>query len=669
MNKRITIALAGNPNIGKTTLFNELTGSRYTVGNWAGVTVEKKEALFTYKNTEINLVDLPGTYSLSAFSLDESIARNYIVTENPDVILNLVDASNLERNLYLTLQLLELGKPVVLALNMMDMAAEKGLQIDIMGLSSLLGIPIIPIVASKKTGINDLLDHLVHPVYSHLVPTYQLTYSGFIESRITHITHLLKDTPLNASPRWIALKILEGDAGILALLPTDIQTKIINYTQNVISEHIKPSITDKKYEYISDIISKITTRSSSLTPSLTSKIDQVVTHKWLGIPLFAAIMFIIFYFTFNLVGNPLAGILELVFAYVTQSCSSLLTTLGVAPGLKALIVDGILSGVFGVLTFLPNIACLFIALTILEDTGYMARVAFIMDELMKTIGLNGKAIIPMLLGFGCNVPAIMGTRTIENEKDRFTSILINPFFSCSARLPIFTLFASAFFPGNEAIVIFSLYFLGIIVAILVAYIFKKTLFKSDGMPFIMELPSYHMPSFRHIASQVWEKVQGFLVKAGTIIFAASVVLWFMLNFNFNGPTGMTDSFGAVIGKAIAPIFAPLGFGNWQAALSLIAGVVGKEIVVSNMAIVYGLGGGGGDYLTSFHSTLTSTFTPLSAYSFLVFTLLYVPCIGTLGAVKRETNSYKWVAFSSIYQVMIAWLVSFMIINIGHLIGF
>ncbi len=667
MNKRITIALAGNPNIGKTTLFNELTGSRYTVGNWAGVTVEKKEALFTYKNTEINLVDLPGTYSLSAFSLDESIARNYIVTENPDVILNLVDASNLERNLYLTLQLLELGKPVVLALNMMDMAAEKGLHIDIVGLSARLGIPIIPIVASKKTGINDLLDHLVPPVYSHLVPTYQLTYSGFIESRITHITQLLKNTSLNASARWIALKILEGDAGILALLPTDIQTKIINYTQNVISEHIKPSITDKKYEYISDIISKITTRSSSLTPSLTSKIDQVVTHKWLGIPLFAAIMFIIFYFTFNLVGNPLAGILELVFAYVTQSCSSLLTTLGVAPGLKALIVDGILSGVFGVLTFLPNIACLFIALTILEDTGYMARVAFIMDELMKKIGLNGKAIIPMLLGFGCNVPAIMGTRTIENEEDRFTSILINPFFSCSARLPIFTLFASAFFPGNEAVIIFSLYFLGILVAILMAYIFKNTLFKSDGMPFIMELPSYHMPSFRHIASQVWEKVQGFLVKAGTIIFAASVILWFMLNFNFSGPTAMTDSFGAVIGRVIAPIFAPLGFGNWQAALSLIAGIVGKEIVVSNMAIVYGLGGG--DYLTSFHSTLTNTFTPLSAYSFLVFTLLYVPCIGTLGAVKRETNSYKWVAFSAIYQVVIAWLVCFMIINIGHLIGF
>ncbi|WP_069999874.1 ferrous iron transport protein B [Cellulosilyticum sp. I15G10I2] len=665
MNRRITIALAGNPNIGKTTLFNELTGSRYTVGNWAGVTVEKKESLFTYKNTEINLVDLPGTYSLSAFSLDESIARDYIVAENPDVILNLVDASNLERNLYLTLQLLELGKPVVLALNMMDMAAEKGIHIDIIKLSSLLGIPIVPIIASKKTGINELLDQLTHPLHSRLIPTYKILYSGLIESRITHITHLLKDVSLNVSPRWIALKILEGDMGILSLLPKELQVQIADYTQNVISEHIRPFITDKKYESIADIISKTTTVTLSTAPSVTYKIDQIVTSKWLGIPIFVAVMFIIFYFTFNLVGNPLAGVLEIVFSYITESCAGLLVILGVTPGLKALIVDGILSGVFGVLTFLPNIACLFIALTILEDTGYMARVAFIMDELMKKIGLNGKSIIPMLLGFGCNVPAIMGTRTIENEEDRFTSILINPFFSCSARLPIFTLFASAFFPGKEAVVIFSLYFLGIIVATLVAFIFKKTLFKSDGIPFIMELPSYHMPSFRHIASQVWEKVQGFLIKAGTIIFVASVVLWFILNFNFNGPSEMTSSLGAMIGKAIAPIFAPLGFGNWQAALSLIAGIVGKEIVVSNMAIVYGLGGS--DHLSGFQAALTNTFTPLSAYSFLVFTLLYVPCIGTLGAVKRETNSYRWVAFSAAYQVVIAWLVSFIIMNLGLLI--
>jgi len=667
MNTHITVALAGNPNIGKTTLFNVLTGSRYTVGNWAGVTVEKKESLITYKGTKINLVDLPGTYSLSAFSLDESIARNFIVTENPDIILNLVDASNLERNLYLTLQLLELGKPIVIALNMMDMAAEKGVVIDILKLSSLLGIKVIPIVASKKTGVNDLLTCIVDSSIHLSKPTYALTYSGLVEKQITHITHLLSGVSLNIPMRWISLKLLEGDAGVLNLLPERLQIAVTSHNTNVVSEDIQQSVTDKKYEYISDIIAQTVTTIPPEGFSVTQKIDRIVTNKWLGLPIFAAVMFAIFYFTFNLVGNPLTSVLVLLFGYVTSLSSDFLTVLGVVGWLKALIVDGILTGVFGVLTFLPNIACLFIGLTILEGTGYMARVAFIMDEFMKKIGLNGKSIIPMLLGFGCNVPAIMGTRTIENEQDRFTSILINPFFSCSARLPIFTLFASAFFPGSEALVIFSLYFLGIIVAILVAFIFKKTIFASDGMPFIMELPTYHMPSLSHVASQVWEKVQGFLIKAGTIIFVASIILWFVLNFNFSGPSDMANSLGASLGKLIAPIFGPLGFGNWQASLSLIAGIVGKEIVVSNMAIVYGLGSNMD--AASFHSALAATFTPLSAYAFLVFTLLYVPCIGTLGAIKRETNSYRWVVFSVVYQIGIAWFVAFLVASIGRLVGF
>ena len=667
MSRHITIALAGNPNIGKTTLFNVLTGSRYTVGNWAGVTVEKKEAHFVHRGTTINLVDLPGTYSLSALSLDESIARDFIIKDNPDVILNLVDASNLERNLYLTLQLLELGKPVIMALNMMDMAAQKGLIINTVKLSSLLGVPVVPIVASKKTGINILLDTLVNPSLSLHKPFYPLVYHYKVEQQITHISELISDLSLNVPPRWLALKILEGDQAALALLSEDLGNKINKVTTDNHFEEIRLAVTDKKYEYVSRIASETTTLSSPSAASMTQKIDRLVTNKWLGIPIFAAVMFAIFYFTFNLVGNPLAGILESFFAYVTNSAANLLETLGVASWLKALVIDGILSGVFGVLTFLPNIACLFIGLTILEDTGYMARVAFIMDELMKKIGLNGKSIIPMLLGFGCNVPAIMGTRTIENEKDRFTSILINPFFSCSARLPIFTLFASAFFPNKEALVIFSLYLLGILVAVLVAFIFKKTLFKSDGIPFIMELPSYHMPSFNHIASQVWEKVQGFLVKAGTIIFTASVVLWIVLNYNLSGPAEMSQSFGAGLGQMIAPFFAPLGFGNWQAALSLIAGVVGKEIVVSNMAIVYGLSDGVS--ALNFGKALSDSFTPLTAYTFLVFTLLYVPCIGTLGAIKRETNSYRWVMFSVVYQIGTAWLISFFVAGLGHLLGF
>lgn len=667
MNSQLTVALAGNPNIGKTTLFNALTGSNYTVGNWAGVTVEKKAGTFSYtsqnKNTSaITLVDLPGTYSLSALSLDESIARNYIIAENPDLILNLVDASNLERNLYLTMQLLELGRPVVMALNMMDVASSKGISIDIDALSKRLGIPIIPIIAAKNSGTSELLETLTS-INLLNKPNFNVSYSKEIEDSAKEIISLLSGHSLKAPERWVALKLIEGDEKVLELIPSSLLETLDQYTESETIETVREAITDTKYEVISEIVSECTQSSHQTKKTMTHKIDALLTHRIWGLPLFGLIMFGIFFFTFNLVGTPLTGLFESIFDQVLDLCNAGLSKLGIAPWLQSLVIDGALSGVLGVLTFLPNIACLFIALTILEDTGYMARVAFIMDELMKRLGLNGKSIIPMLLGFGCNVPAIMGTRTIENENDRMTSILINPFFSCSARLPIYTLFASAFFPGKEAIVIFSLYVLGIFIGLLAAFIFKHTLFKSDGMPFIMELPNYHMPSFKHVLTQVWEKVRGFLIKAGTTIFAFSVFLWFILNFNLSGPCDMADSLGATLGLWIAPLFAPLGFGNWQAALSLIAGVVGKEIVVSNMAIVYGVAGGSA---AAFNTALSAAFTPLSAYCFLVFTLLYVPCVGTLGAIKRETNSNKWMWFAIIYQIFIAWGVSFIIHTIGSL---
>lgn len=659
MSNHLTVALAGNPNIGKTTLLNALTGAKYSVGNWAGVTVEKKEAQFNYKNTSITLVDLPGTYSLSTYSIDESIARNYIVEENPDVVLNIVDASNLERNLYLTLQILELGKPVVIALNMMDAANKKGLHIDIKKLSTLLGIPIIPIVASKKEGLDALLDEVISPSTTVDSP---LTYSEPIENLISqvesHLTHL--SVPLTVPSRWVALKLLEKDPMITAKLPAELIGAFSHIDLDLVS-----LTADEKYEFISTIIEDVIQEPDEKKQTVTQKIDHIVTHKWLGIPIFALIMFSIFYFTFTLVGDPLKDLLTVGFDYLSGFIATILASLGIAEWMQSLIVDGILNGVFGVLSFLPNIACLFIALTILEDTGYMARVAFIMDQLMKKIGLNGKAIIPMLLGFGCSVPAIMGTRTLEDEKDRLTSIMINPFISCSARLPIYTLFASAFFPGKEAFVIFSLYFLGIVVALIVAFIFKRTLFKSDESPFIMELPPYHLPSLKNTSSQVWEKVRGFLVKAGTIIFAASAVLWLILNFNFSGPSDISNSIGASIGKLIAPLFAPLGFGTWQAALALITGVTAKEVVVSNMCIIYGIGAGATSEV--FASALSSTFTPLSAYSFLVFCLLYVPCIAAIGAIKRETNSIKWTLFAITYQTALAWLIAFVVYTLGNFI--
>lgn len=659
MSNHISVALAGNPNIGKTTLLNALTGAKYSVGNWAGVTVEKKEAHFNYKNTTITLVDLPGTYSLSSYSIDESIARNYIVEESPDVVLNIVDASNLERNLYLTLQILELGKPVVIALNMMDAANKKGIDIDIKKLSQLLNVPIIPIVASKKEGLDALLDNVISP---HIDLGLPLTYSDPIENLIAKAESHLTNTalPFDVPSRWIALKLLEQDSSVTSKLPQELVNIFPDVELDIVS-----LTTDEKYEFISNIIEHVIKQPNEHKKTTSQKIDSLVTNKWLGLPIFALIMFSIFYFTFNLVGNPLKDLLTVGFDQVAGIIAATLASLGIADWMQSLIVEGILNGVFGVLSFLPNIACLFIALTILEDTGYMARVAFIMDQFMKKIGLNGKAIIPMLLGFGCSVPAIMGTRTLEDENDRLTSIMINPFISCSARLPIYTLFASAFFPGKETIVIFSLYVLGILIALTVAFIFKRTLFKSDGTPFIMELPPYHLPSLKNTASQVWEKIRGFLVKAGTVIFAASAILWVILHFNFSGPSDISNSIGASLGKLLAPLFAPLGFGTWQATLALITGVTAKEVVVSNMFIIYGLGAGATP--AAFASALSSTFTPLSAYSFLVFCLLYVPCIAAIGAIKRETNSMKWTLFAITYQTAIAWLMAFLTYTIGNLI--
>ncbi|MFZ5969278.1 MAG: ferrous iron transport protein B [Bacillota bacterium] len=666
----ITVALAGNPNCGKTTLFNALTGSKQYVGNWPGVTVEKKEGKFKSKNHDMVIVDLPGTYSLSPYSMDEMIARNYIVEDAPDVVVNIVDASNIERNLYLSSQIMELGRPVVVALNMMDVAETRGVKIDVEKLSKLMGVPIVSIVASKKQGIEELMDMVAKVAKKEV--TYEPKFANYgddMEKRIEELTKSFKENPMLTKyhPRWLAVKILEEDETVLKLLHMDEQD-MAAAAETSSDDDMEAVIADKRYQFITEIISKSVKKPKDNVLTVSDKVDKVLTNKWLGLPIFALVMYGVFFFTFDLVGNRLLDMIDVFFAEtLTGWAAAGLESIGVSAWLQSLLVDGIIGGVGGVVVFLPNIACLFLAISILEDSGYMARVAFLMDRAMRKIGLSGKAFIPMILGFGCNAPAIMGTRTLEDEKDRLTAILINPFMSCSARLPVYTLFAAAFFPSQEKTVVFSLYALGVFVAIGIGLIFKNTLFKGDATPFVMELPPYRIPTVGGLAIHVWDRVKGFLIKAGTLIFGACMFLWFVLGFNFSGPAELTESIGAGIGKVFAPIFAPLGFGNWQAALSLITGILAKEVVVSNMSIIYGLGEEASSQ--AFAQALSGSFNQLTAYAFMVFVLLYTPCVATIAVIKRETNSWKWTGFSIAYQFGVAWFVSMLVYQIGRLLGF
>lgn len=656
--EQFTIALVGNPNSGKTTLFNLLTGSNHYVGNWAGVTVEKKTGRVTYQEQLIHLTDLPGIYSLSPYSLEERIARDYLLDEEADVVLNIVDASYLERNLYLTIQLIEMGKPVVVALNMMDEAAKKHIHIDVKGLSEALGVPVIPISALKKQGVKDLLSEVVKAHRSKAVYVSKaIVYQEALEAEVSRIQEVLP-TSSGAPKRWLALKLLERDETVAEMLQFDL---------NSLQEGGETRLSDGRYGFISKLVEDHVDMSQIKQDKLTDTLDKILLNRLLGLPIFGLIMFVMFYMTFN-VGGIFADYIDVFFSeQLGPFLTSALTQLEVANWMISLIVDGIIGGVGGILTFVPNIAILFILISILEDSGYMARVAYLMDFWMTKAGLNGKSFIPMILGFGCNVPAIMSTRTVENENDRLITILVNPFMSCGARFPVYVIFSGAFFPGAETLVTFSLYLLGIVIALICAFIFRRTLFKGEETFFIMEFPPFRFPSLRSLGIHVWERVQGYLTKAGTVILGASIVLWVILNFNLSGMTEVTHSFGAAIGGAIAPIFAPLGFGSWQAALSLLTGIVAKEIVVSNMMIVYGLA----DTATvgDFASLMGSTFTQLSAYAFMVFVLLYTPCVGVIGVIKRETNSWKWTIFSIVYQFMTAWFVALIVYQLGRLLGF
>ncbi len=670
------VALAGNPNCGKTTLFNALTGSNQYVGNWPGVTVEKKEGVAHLGEREITVVDLPGIYSLSPYSMEEIVARDFIIGESPDAVIDIVDATNLERNLYLTVQLLELERPLVLALNFMDEVKARGDQIDVERLSKELGVPVVPITAKTGEGLDELLQ--VAHRQMHLGVTYEPDdlYDEFTHDIHHRMGELIHDYAYaaNLPAHWASIKLLEGDDVVAKALnlPPDVQKKL----DGIIAEYEASSdlgdretlVADSRYKYIERVVhASVVKGKGAEGPTLTEKIDKIVTGRFTALPLFLCAMLVMFVITFGPFGSWLqdgvSALLELFSVWVEGT----LTGLGAPYVLISLICDGVISGVGGVLSFLPQIALLFFFLSFLEDSGYMSRAAFIMDRLLRRFGLSGKAFIPMLMGFGCSVPAIMGARTMENEKDRRMTILLIPFMSCSAKLPVYGLLSAAFFGPWAGLVVFGLYVIGMCTGILSGILFKHTLFAGEPAPFVLELPPYRFPSMENIASHVWQKVKGFLVKAGTLILAMSIVLWVLQSFDFS--LHMVDdpssSMLGTLGALIAPIFAPQGFGFWQAAVALLTGFVAKEMVVSSLSMFYGFS------LTAAGSTVAAAmtgFTPLSAFSMLVFILLYVPCVAATSTMAKELGSAKWTAFSVCWQLGVAYVVSLLVHTIGLALG-
>ena len=638
----INVGFAGNPNCGKTTLFNAYTGANLKVANWPGVTVEKKEGKTTYKGQEFKLIDLPGTYSLTSYTMEEKVTRECLMSDEVDVIVDVVDASCLERNLYLTLQLIELGKPVVLALNMMDVVEERGMEIDLHRLPEMLGIPAIPVSARKHS-------------------EYAMVYSDEIEDKIDLIiAEFRQKYPDMNNMRWHAIKMLEQDETVLKKYPVDLKWPD--------GQSYEKEIINQKYDFIEEVIEE-TLANKSEKEQRTDRIDRVMTGKWTGLPVFLAIMALVFFLTFT-IGDWLKGYFETGLELLTGAAGSALEAWGVAPALQSLLVDGIISGVGGILTFLPNIFILFLALAFLEDSGYMSRVAFVMDGIMGKLGLSGRAFLPMLLGFGCSVPAVMASRALEDNRDRLKTILITPFMSCSARLPIYVLFSSMFFGKYAMIACYSMYLLGIVVAIATAYILSKIDGSRAEHSLLIELPEYKTPNARTIAVYVWEKVKDYLTKAGTVIFLASIVMWLLLNFGPSGyVTDISESFGSIIGKAVVPVFRPLGLGYWQIIVALISGIAAKEVVVSSCSVLFGVnnitGGAGMEQLAALLGTMG--FGAANAYALMVFCLLYVPCTATIATINREVGSKKITFGIIMFQLVTAWVVSFIAYHIAGLV--
>ena len=703
----MTVALAGNPNSGKTTIFNNITGARQHVGNYAGVTVERREGFRRFQGQDLLLVDLPGTYSLTANSLDEIVARNVIIDEKPDLIVNILDASNLERNLYLALQLLELERPLVLALNMTDMAEKAGIRINSDVLRTRLGVPVVKLIGNRNQGTEELLQTVVESSKRTIYRPFSIDYGAKIEAAIVEVTEALQNlTHVKFPIRWLAVKLLENDTEVQASLlkieggsaVAAIVARVRKKTAVLLGEELEIAMAEARYRVVADIVAEFVDSSGRQEQTVSDRIDRVLTHRVLGLPLFFGIMWLLFNVVFT-VGEIPQGWIEDAVKWFSDLVSA-----NLAEGeLRSLLVDGIIGGVGSVLTFLPSILLLFFGIALLEDTGYMARAAFVMDRVMRAVGLHGKSFIPLLLGFGCSVPAVMGARTLENKSDRMVTILVSPLMSCSARLPVYTLLIAAFFSENVAgSVLFSIYFLGISLAILMALVFRKWMFPGASEPFIMEMPPYHLPTLRSIAIHMWERSILYLKKAGTLILAASILIWFITNYpanveyskDYDAAKGQITeqydevaakpllaqldqeqageklalSYAGQFGHFIEPVIKPLGF-DWKMGVGLVSAVAAKEVLVSTLATIYSVGDVEEDS-QSLQEALAAdaAFSPLVAFSLMVFTLIYSPCLAVLAVVRRETNSWKWPAFSFVYSTTLAWIMSFVVYQGGRLIG-
>ena len=663
-------ALAGNQNCGKTTLFNQLTGSNQHVGNFPGVTVERKEGhIRGVENATV--VDLPGIYSLSPYTSEEIVTRDFILNDHPDGLINIIDGTNIERNLYLTLQLLGLGIPTVLAVNMMDEVRKNGSTIDLKLLSKELGVPVVPIAANKNEGIDELIRQAVQVAEQQQRPVRQDFCSGAVHRAIHAVTHMIEDHAerIHVPPRFAATKLIEGDEPMLQQLrlsPNEIETieHFVIEMEGELDTDREAALADMRYAFIESLCAKaVVHKGESVGTRRSERIDELLTHKYLAIPIFFCIMLLIFWLTFGCIGAWLTDGFALLIDGATAWLDGALTAYGINPVVHSLLIDGVCTGVGSVLSFLPTIVTLFFFLSILEDSGYMSRVAFVMDKLLRSIGLSGRSFVPMLIGFGCTVPAVMATRTLSSERDRHMTILLTPFMSCSAKLPIYSMISMAFFPERAALVMGCLYIGGMAIGVLAGFVLNKTIFRGNSVPFVMELPNYRLPSAKNVVLLLWDKAKDFLTRAFTVIFVATIIIWFLQTFDtrINVVTDAADSMLASVGSLLAPLFTPLGFGDWRASTALISGFSAKEAVVSTLAVLLG---GTEDSVSSMLGTLM---TPAASVSFLAFTLLYTPCVAAIAAVRQEMNSGVKAAAVALSQCAVAWCIAFLVYRIAVIV--